>query len=750
LAVTALALIGSRQPRTDGGAKVTGRTKFTADLDLGKVAHVRLHLSPHPAANITAIDLVASRALPGVIAVLSGPDLPELPARAAEALLARGRVYFAGQPVIAVVAETEAIAADAVELVHVTYDPLPAAITPEEALADGAPNVLEDASGGLDDAAAHGAAVGGSDVEAERRTNVTSGVSFSRGDPHGALASAEVVVQGSFDAPQVHQGFLEPHVAAARYEPDGTYTVWSPTQGVFPTRNGVANALGARISDVRVIQAEVGGGFGGKVLLLEPLVALLARLTGRTVRLALTRTEEFQMGRGAPAFRIDLKIGADRDGTMRAIWARVRSDNGAGQGGIAGLAAMMLASTYRIPNYDVATMEVATNKTPVAAYRAPGAVQAFFALESAVGELAEKIGMDPIALRLMNAVEEGDPIANGQTWPRIGFRECLEAARSHPLYNAPLAADEAIGVAAGAWLGGLEPAAAGCRVESDGTVVVQAGHSDISGTDTTLAMIAAQLLGIGVDKVRVRGGDSETAPYAGMAGGSKTIYTVGLAVYEATLDARRQLLEIASEEMEVGIDDLDLVSGEVFVKGVPERSLPIGQLAGLATRFGGRYQPVLGRGQSAQVSQAPMFTVQVAKIKVDAETGAWQLLEVAAFQDVGRALNPAEIEGQVHGGALQAMARALGEEMIWNMEGTLQTASFIDYGIPTIEQAAARFDVHLIEIPSPHGPFGAKGVGEPPAIPGPAVLANAIRSATGRRLERMPFDFPLIATTAAS
>lgn len=737
-------MIGTRQRRTDGEAKVTGRASFTADLDLGEVAHVRLLLSPYAAARITAVRAERARALPGVVSVVTGADLPEIPARGAESPLARNRVYFAGQPVVAVVAESEALATDAAALVEVDYEPLPAAVTPEDALADDAPAVLDDPSAGLDDAAAHGAAVGGADQQAERKVNVTGRASFVQGDARAALKSSEVVIEGSYAAPQVHQGFMEPHVAAGRFERDGTYTIWTPTQGVFPTRNGVAVALGVPLSDIRVIQAEVGGGFGGKVLLLEPIVALLARLTGRTVLLALTRSEEFQMGRGTPAFRIDLKLGADHTGRMRAIWARIESDNGAGPGGIAGLAATLIASTYRIPDYDVATIEVATNKSPVAAYRAPGAVQAYFALESAVGELAEKLDMDPIDLRLMNAVEEGDSIANGQSWPRIGFRECLEAAKKHPLYSAPLGPGEALGVAAGAWLGGLEPAAAGCRVESDGTVVIQAGHSDISGSNTSISMIVAEVLGVPVEKVRVRGGDSETAPYAGMAGGSKTVYTVGLAVQQATLDARRQLLEIASEELEVGIDDLDLVQGHVLVKGVPDRKVAIGQLAGLATRFGGRHKPVLGQGQSAQTKQSPMFTVQLAKVAVDVETGSWRLLEIAAIQDVGRAINPGEIEGQIQGGSLQAMARAMSEEMVWDADGTHRTTTFLDYGLPSIDQAAATFDVQLLEIPSAHGPFGAKGVGEPPAVPGPAVLANALRAATGRRLERMPFDFQTV------
>jgi len=739
-----MAGVGQAQRRLDGAAKVTGRTRFSSDLGLPGLTHARLVLSPHAAARIAGVNFNGAAELPGVVGVFAGVDLPEIPARGPEAPLARERVYYAGQPVVAVVAETEAIATDAANLIQVDYEILRAVVTFDEAVDDGAPAVLENASAGLEDAAAHGGSLGGNEPQAAKPANVTASVSFSNGDAHRALAAAEVIVEGVYDAPQVHQGFIEPHVATANYEPDGTYTLWCPTQGIFTTRNAAAAALGVSVGGIRVIQTEVGGGFGGKVLLLEPLVALLSRVTLRPVRLALSRTEEFLMGRGAPAFRIALKLGAGRDGLMTALWAHVNCDNGAGQGGLGGFAAAFLASTYRIPNYSVSTTEVATNKSPVAAYRAPGAVQAYFALESAVDELAAKIGMDPIAVRLLNAVEEGDARPNELKWPRIGFKECLAVAAEHPLYTAPLGPGEGIGVAAGAWTGGIEPAAAGCRIESDGSVVLLAGHSDISGTNTSLALIASEVFGVAPESVRIRGGDTESSPYAGMAGGSKIIYTVGLAVQQAVLDARRQLLDIAAEEMEVDAADLELKDGHVAVMGVPGRRMAIGQLAGLVTRFGGRYKPVLGAGQSAQLEQSPMFTVQIVRVKVDTETGEWRLLGVAAIQDVGRALNPPEVAGQIHGGSLQAMGRAIGEQLVWDQEGALRNPSFLDYGLPTIDQAARDFDVQLVEVPSPHGPFGAKGVGEPPAVPGPAALANAIRAAGGPRLTKLPFDFAVV------
>ncbi len=721
----------------EGAAKVTGATRFTADLRLSDLAHARLLLSTQAHARIVRLELEEARRAPGVLLVMGGSDLPPMKMSGAELPLARGEVVYAGQPVAAVVAETEAAAADAVALIEVEYESLPAAVDPADAIKPAAPLVLGESTSALDDAGAHG--IGGGEVAvSEKPRNVTAVVEFRQGDAHAALAACDAVVEGRYSMPGVHQGFLETHVAMARPEPDGGVTIWAPTQGTFLTRKSVSEALGLPLGSVKVIPMAVGGGFGGKVYLLESLVVLLALRAGRAVRLELTRNEEFLMGRAAPGSVIDLKLGADRDGTLKALWAHVVFDNGAGMGGLGGLAGIFLASPYRLPAYEITGHDVATHKTPVAAYRAPGAPQAFFALESAMDELARKLGLDPLEFRLRNASREGDARPDGTRWPRIGLVECLEAAREHPLLRVPLGAGEGVGIAVGGWGGGREPAAAGCRVEPDGTLVLHVGYADISGTDTTMAMIAAETFGVALDRVKIQTGDTDSAPYSGMAGGSKITYTVGPAVQQAAAEARRQLLDIAAEELEAAAEDLVIEDGEVRVTGVPGgRSMGVGQLAGLAAQFGGRYPPVLGHGRTAITEQSPMFTVQIAKVAVDAEAGAFQLTAFAAIQDVGKAINPPEVVGQIHGGALQALGRALGEELVYDSEGQLRTASFLDYQMPSIDQVPD-IDVLLLEIPSPVGPFGARGVGEPPAVPGPAAVANAIRAAVGVRLDSVP------------
>lgn len=727
---------GTSQRRLEGRSKVTGATQYTADLRIPGLAYTALLLSPHAHARISSIDLGAARSAPGVILAVGGRDLPHLHAGEQDQPLARDRAVYAGQPVAAVVAETRDQAEDAIALIEIEWEALPAILDPLEAARPDAQPVLGDVGGEAADAGAHGISAGGEEVGDEKAPNVTSQVRRALGDAHSALASAKASVAATYFVPGVHQGFIETHIAAARAEPGGGFTIWTSTQGQFLTRRQTAEMLGIPVSSIRVVPLTVGGGFGGKVLLLEPLATLLAERARRPVLVELTRTQEFLSGRGGPGAVIDVKLAADDQGVLTAGWVRAHIDDGAGPGGLGGFLPNFFAS-YRIPNLDYAGYDVTTNKTPVAAYRAPGAPHAHFALESALDDLARELQIDPLELRLKNAVREGDARPDGSRYPAIGLVECLERARRHPLYTAPKADGEGVGVAAGSWGGGREPAAAFCRVESDGSLALQLGSIDISGTDTGLAMIAAETFGVRLEKVHIETADTGAAPYAGMAGGSKIIYTVGPAVVQAAAEAKRQLLEIAAEELEAAPEDLVIEDGLVAVRGVPSRSKGIGELALLGAQFGGRYPPVLGQGRAAVTQQSPMFTVHIARVRVDPDSGDWRLTGYAAIQDVGKAINPPEVEGQIHGGALQGLGRALGEELRYDSEGQLRTATFADYPLPSIDQAPETA-VELVEVPSPFGPLGAKGVGEPPAVPGPAAVANAIRDACGVRLTRLP------------
>ena len=733
--------------RQEGAEKVRGVTRFTADLEFPGLLHVQLVLAHVASGRIARIDVRAARDAAGVVDVVTGADLPVLESTPSPELpLARERVFYAGQPVVAVVAESESAAADAALLVEVDYEETAPVVDPVAAMGDASPAVLDEAeAANEDDASVHGASTAAEEEPAERPRNTTGVVTRKRGDVETALRQADTVVRATYRIGRAHHSFMEPHISVVRPEPGGGLTIWSPTQGPFALRDDIARLVDVAPHKVRVVPMPVGGGFGGKVELLEPLLALIARRTGRPVRLALARSHEFVVGHHAPEATFELELGARRDGTLLALRARYHYDNGAAAGWHAGISASFLSGTYRIPAFEIHGLEVATNKTPADAYRAPGATQTYFALESAMDELALALAIDPVELRLLNVVREGDLDGEGDALPRVASVEVLEAARKHPVYSAPLSEGEAVGVALGMWGGARTPSAAGCRVEPDGTLAITVGSPDISGTATGLALIAAETFGVSPEKVRVDVADTAGAPFAAMSTGSQVTYSLGGAVIEAAREARRQLFEIATEELEASPDDLEIVDGRVQVRGAPSRSVEITELIKLSTEFVGRYRPVEAVGRSAVLEASPMFTAHVARIRLDRETGAFQVIGYAAIQDVGRAINPPEVEGQIHGGAVQALGRALGEGLVYDADGQLRTASFLDYELPAADQLP-NIDVTLVEVPSPVGPLGAKGVGEPPAIPGTAALANAVSRASGVRVREVPIDRSLLVT----
>jgi len=723
--------IGKSRPREDSPAKLVGAGGYVADLDPVGSWYAHLVLSPHPHARVRGIDGTAALALPGVKAVYTGNELPEA------GLFAVDEVFYAGEPVAVVVADHPVVAEDAAELVEVDYEVLPAVVDPERAMRRDAPVVRQlEETAGRADAGAHGDTAGGGEVE-ERPNNVSAVIRYRRGDVKAARASADAVITRRYHLPPLYQGFLETHGSSAEAARTGETTIWTTTQGQFMVRNQVKRLLKLPDYRVRVVGATVGGGFGGKGVLLEPLVATLSNRLGKPVAMLLDRQQDILVNNPGPAADIEVTLAGRRDGTLTSLEARVVFDNGAEQGGSAGIACMMLSGTYKIPNLDVVGYDVMTHKVPIGAYRAPGAPQAYFALESAVEELAHALHVDPIALRLQNAMREGDERPDGRAWPRIGLIECLEAAKDHPFFQQPLGPHEGIGVAVGGWPGGLEPAAAACQVSSEGRLVVQVGSMDITGTNTTFQLIAAEALGVSPDDVHVVFSDTSSAPYAGMAGGSKTTYTVGVAVAEAAKEVRRQVLEVAAERLEAAVEDLDLTAGVVSVKGVPGRSLTLAEIARDTARFGGRTAPLIAQGRSAVTKGAPGFAVHAARVWVDPDTGEVQVRGYLAIQDVGRALNPKEVEGQILGGVAQGIGRALYEDLAYDDRGQPVSTSFLDYQMPTFHDVP-RVEVVLVEVPAEHGPYGAKGVGEPPAIPGAAAVANAVAAATGRRVTTLP------------
>ena len=746
-------LIGVARPRVDAPEKVLGATRFAADGYVHGLLHARPVLATEAHARINGIDGGAALAVPGVVAVLAASDLPLATSgtdRTSEPL-AREEVVFAGQPVALVVAESEAAAEDGAELVVVAYEPLEAVVDVEAAMKVGA--ALARAVEETDDEAAdlesiHAGVDHGQedDPQEELSGNVLDRITRENGDVDAAFAASDAIVEGTFRTPWVYQAYLEPQVCTAWLEPSGALVVSTSTQGVFVTRNEIARAFDFPLERVRVVAEPIGGAFGGKFALVEPLAVGAALRLKRPVRLVFTRTEDFAATNPASAQVTYLKIGARADGTLTGIEARMIVDRGSNAGwGVEGITSLLVAGPYNWEAFDIRGYGVQTNRVTFGAYRAPGAPTAAFALESLLDELAARLGLDPFELRLHNAVVEGDVGVSGNASPVIGAREVLERLREHPLWNErdSLPEDEGIGMAAGHWPGGLEPAAAVCRVNSDGTMTVVTSTADMSGANSGFAVIAAAAFGLSPDAGSVVSADSTAGPYAGGSGGSKITYTVGAAVLRAAEAAREKVLSAASQELEIAPDDLEVVDGHVRAVGAPDRSISVEEIARKTLRFGGRHEPIEGHGGSAQTSGAPSVAAHLSHVRVDRETGEVTLLRHVVAQDVGRALNPALVEGQMVGGVVQGMGWALFEELAHDEDGRLVTGSFLDYAIPTAERVP-EIDTLIVEVPAPDGPFGAKGIGEAPVVGAPAAVANAVAAATGTRMYELPMTSPRI------
>src|SRR5712692_3175339 len=751
-------LVATSLPRQDGPDKVTGRARYAGDQALPGMLYARLVTSPYAHARLLSIDTSAALSTPGVVAAFTAETLgmaQEEPLSRAQTPLAQDEVVWCGHPVAIVVGETEASAQDGADAVEVDYDPLPAVIDPEAATQPDSPPArshrpLEAADGeghtGIPQAVA---------VEKEELSpNVSQTPPLKTGDIEAGLREAEVVVECRYRTHPVHQSYLEPHSVTVAPSPSGHHLViWPSTQGLFNVRSAVAQALKMPERQIRVEPVPIGGGFGGKETLLEPLVAAVARRLRKPLRLVYTRQEDLLAGNPAPQTVITVKLGAKKDGTLTAIQARMILDAGAYPNPLAGFSGFHFAGVYRCPNLDIRCDVVQTNKPGTGAYRAPSGPQAYFALESTVQELCQQLGMDPLKFRQINALREGDPNIMRGRWPRIGLLECLEQIQQHPLWvqreqarqgvpedainRVPTGWKIGIGVAAGGWPGGTEPAAALCRLEQDGTFTVIVGSVDLSGSDASLALIAAEELNLSAEVVHVTHDNTDAMPYSGLSAGSKTIYTVGSAVLAAARDARTQVFAIAAEMLEASAEDMELRDGKVMVRGVPEKGVTLQQIAADSMRFGAPYEPVYGRGRSANRVSSPMFAAHLAKVAVDPETGEVRVLDYVAAQDVGRAINPAEVEGQIHGGVVQGIGWALLEGMTYDEQGQLLTSTLMDYALPH-SQDVPTITPLLVEVPSELGPFGAKGVGEPPVVPVAAAIANAIRDAVGVRMTQLP------------
>jgi CO/xanthine dehydrogenase Mo-binding subunit len=744
--------VGVSIPRPDGPEKVTGRVQYVADIQAKGLLHAKLLRSPHAHAKIISIDTSAAKALPGVRAVLTAKDIPHLKKKAptrAHAVLAIDRAVFMGQPVAAVAADELAIAEEALDLIKVEYQVLPASIDPLKAMLPGAPPVADAGTeADTSEALAHSAVAIAKSEAPAKAVNITQQARLQRGDPAKGFAESDHVLEKTYRVPMVHQGYLEAHAVLAEWDRNGLLTLWASTQGSFNTRSEVADVLGIPENRIRVIPVECGGGFGGKIrALCEPITAVLAQVTRRPVRYVMTRREELQAGMPAPQVIIKLKTGVKRDGTLMALDAETVIDSGAFSGAVLAVSAVFLGSMYKWPSFDIRGFEVLTHKPSVAAYRAPVAPQTIFAIESQMEQIARDLDLDSVEFRMRHLIQEGDPMVNGQPWQSNGAKQVLSRIAEHPHWKSRKqwvtagknGKRRGVGLALGGWLGGLQPTGATVRLNPDGSLAVLTGQVDIAGTNIALAQIAASAYGVDTDLVRITTGDTDVAPITGLSAGSKTVYTVGAAVLQAAEDARRQTFEIAAKELEASIHDLELVDGKVTVRGMPDKGITLATIGKKGNLYMSKTPPVLGKANPAFSQQAPGFAAQLARLELDADTGEVTLLDFVVVQDVGKAINPLGVEGQMQGGAVQSLGMALTEGLIFDDSGRLTNPSLLDYRKLTAADLP-NLETIILEVPAPAGPFGARGVGEPPIIPAPAAIANAIQNATGARLTELPMS----------
>ncbi|MGI9523388.1 MAG: xanthine dehydrogenase family protein molybdopterin-binding subunit [Hyphomicrobiaceae bacterium] len=734
--------IGKRTIRPDGEDKVTGRANYGADHALPGMLWGKVLRSPHPHARIRSIDFAKALALPGVKAVMSGQDLVEFPLDKAvmvgiqdmrwmcRNVMARQKALFAGHPVAAVAAISSKIAAEAVKLIEVDYEILPWAIELDDAMKDGAP-ILHD----------H---IRAPDGDPNKPSNIAGRLEHNLGDVEAGFAAADVVVERSFETRPVHQGYIEPQACVVSVSADGKSTIWSSSQGHFMVRAMCAHLTGLPQSDVRAIPAEIGGGFGGKtVVYLEPVALVLARKSGRPVKMTMSREEVFRATGPTSGSKSTVKIGATKDGKITAAQATYHLQAGAFPGSPTRGAAGCAFAPYDLKNVRVTGYDVLCNRPKAIAYRAPGAPIGAYPVECVLDEVAEKIGLDPLKLRLANAAKEGTKAAYGPTYGRMGYEETLRAAMEHPHYSAPLGQNQGRGVASGFWFNAGGDSSAQVNVNEDGSVVVVTGHPDIGGSRASIANITAELLGIDIKNVQVLIGDTSMVGFSAVTGGSRVTFASAMVVTQSTEAVIVTLRQRAAKLWEIDPEAVVWKDGAACPAGPNAgdfEPLTLAELAAKASATGG---PITARASKNTTGASGGFGTHICDVELDRETGRVEVVRYTAFQDAGRAIHPSYVEGQMQGGVAQGIGWALNEEYVYDANGKVDNPSFLDYRMP-VASDLPMIDTVIIEVPNDKHPQGVRGVGEVPIVPPLAAVANAIHSAVGLRLRALPMSPPRV------
>jgi xanthine dehydrogenase molybdenum-binding subunit len=735
-------ILGRKMPKVDAVDKVTGRAQFGADVPLPRLLVGKVLRSPYAHARITRIDTHKAAALPGVRAVITGNDLPAVTpgtqmgsgtatvheSYLSREVLARGRVLFHGHAVAAVAATSSDIAEEALALIQVAYEPLPYVLDPVEAMRPDAVRLHDD----LYTQTATG--------KATAPSNIAEHLEMGRGDVDRGFAEADVVVERTLRTQTVHQGYIEPDSETAWVREDGSVIVWANTQTTFTQRHELAVLLDLPVSRIRVVPTEVGGAFGGKESVrVSALCVALSRQAGLPVRITLSREEVLRATGPATATVSTIKVGARNDGTITAIQARLIYDAGAFPGAPLRSAIRRVFSHYRTANLKVDAYDVVTNKPHVAAYRAPGATPTNFALESVIDEVGETLHMDPLAFRLANVSRPGDPMPDGVILPSVSLADILQRVQGHPCWTTPLTgSNQGRGMALGLWT--MPGGTTSCHItlSVDGSVTLVLGTVDLSATRTSLAMVAAEALGLELRDVRVVVGDTDMVAYSGASAGDKVTYVTSKAILKASDELLRQLKMRVAAALEASPQDIVYERKRFWVQGSPARGMTLADIAQHTIRSGGA---VMGYGSASEtfssVALAPNAAAHVVDVEVDRDTGQVKILRYTTFQDVGLCINPDQVEGQMQGGAAQGIGWGLAETYLFDAKGSVRNANLLDYRLPSaldVPYIAA----NVVEVPSSDHPYGIRAVGQVPIVPPAAALANAISRATGVRLRELP------------
>jgi CO/xanthine dehydrogenase Mo-binding subunit len=729
-------VVGTRPVRPDGVDKVTGRARFGADVSAPGMLMGAILRSPHAHARIRSIDASRALALDGVKSVVTSADLPDLTGGDADLravlanVMARGKAFYDGHAVAAVAATSTGLARKALSLIAVDYEVLPHVTDVETAMRPDAPLLHDDLF------------TDGITPKPTKASNIAKQHHFGHGEPAKGFAQADVVIERTFRTEASHQGYIEPHACLANLRADGSGEVWVCTQGPYMVRNTCAALLGLEASRLRVTPSEIGGGFGGKTtVFIEPIALALSRKAGRPVKVVMSRDEVFRATGPTASTSIRVKIGARRDGRITAGEAELKFQGGAFPGALVELGAMAAFACYDLENVQVVGYDVVANRPKLAPYRAPSAPMATFAVESVVQELAGKLGIDPIEMRLKNAAREGTKSSFGPTYNRIGLRETLEAARNHPHYKAPLGKSRGRGVACGFWFNFGGNTSVSLAVNADGTVSLTLGTPDIGGSRASMCLMAAEELGIPYAQVQAVVTDTSSLGFCDMTDGSRVTFATGLATISAARDAIHKLCGRAAAMWGIPADAVAWEKGHCKPAGANAGKFPplsLKQIAAEAASTGG---PIAGHFEINADGAGVSFGTHIADVEVDQETGLARVVRYTVCQDAGKAVHPSYVEGQFQGGAVQGIGWALNEEYIYGADGRLQNSGFLDYRVP-VASDVPMIDTVIVEVPNPGHPYGVRGVGETPIVPPLATIANAIAAATGVRMTEVPMSPP--------